>query len=118
MDPDRALVDRAVAGDLAAFETLVERHRDVVFRVAARAVGRDEAEDVCQDAFLRAFHRLPSFRREAPFRVWLLRITHNAALNHLARRRPEPVQIDEQPLLGRCLGIAVRTVAHAGSSQS
>src|SRR5215213_2324192 len=92
MDPDRALVDRAVAGDLADFEALVERHRDVVFRVAARTVGRDEAEDVCQDAFLRAFHRLPSFRREAPFRTWLLRITHNAALNHLARRRPEPVE--------------------------
>ena len=92
MDPDRELVDRAFAGELAAFETLVERHRDVVFRVAARVVGPDEAEDVCQDAFLRAFHRLPSFRREAPFRAWLLRITHNAALNHLARRRPEPVE--------------------------
>ena len=78
-------------GDLAAFERLVERHRDVVVRVASRIVGDDEAEDVSQDAFLRAFHRLDRFRGDAPFRSWLLRITHNAALDQLARRRPEPV---------------------------
>ena len=91
MDPDRELVDRTLAGDLTAFETLVERHRDVVYRVAARTVGPAEAEDVSQDVFLRAFHRLRGFRGDAPFRAWLLRITHNVALNQAARRRPEPV---------------------------
>jgi RNA polymerase sigma-70 factor (ECF subfamily) len=90
MDPDRELVERARTGDLAAFEELVERHRAVVYRVGARMVGPAEAEDISQDAFLRAFHRLPSFRGDAPFRAWLLRITQNAALNHQARRRPEP----------------------------
>lgn len=110
MDPDRELVDRALAGDLAAFETLVERHRDVVFRVAARTVGPAEAEDVSQDAFLRAFHRLSSFRREAPFRAWLLRITHNAALNHLALRRPEPVGSVE-PLVETSAAEGARTPA-------
>lgn len=99
MDADGELVDRALAGDLSAFERLVERHRDVVFRVAARIVGREEAEDVSQDAFLRAFHRLSAFRGDAPFRVWLLRITRNAALNHQARRRAEPVESVE-PLVG------------------
>ena len=99
MDADGELVDRALAGDLSAFECLVERHRDVVFRVAARIVGREEAEDVSQDAFLRAFHRLSAFRGDAPFRVWLLRITRNAALNHQARRRAEPVESVE-PLVG------------------
>ena len=87
-----------LAGELAAFETLVERHRDVVFRVAARIVGRAEAEDVSQDAFLRAFHRLSAFRGDASFRVWLLRITRNAALDERARRRAEPVDSLE-PLL-------------------
>jgi RNA polymerase sigma-70 factor (ECF subfamily) len=91
MDPDRELVDRTLAGEIAAFETLVERHREVVYRVAARTVGTDDADDVSQDAFLRAYHRLASFRGEAPFRAWLLRVTHNAALNHQARRTPEPV---------------------------
>ena len=66
-------------------------------------VGTGEAEDVSQDAFLRAFHRLEQFRGQAPFRAWLLRIAHNAALDHLARRRPEPVDPD--------------TVEHAASAQ-
>lgn len=88
---DRRLVGRAVEGDLGAFEELVERHRDVVTRVAGRIASADDAEDVSQDAFLRAFHRLERFRGEAPFRAWLLRIAHNAALDHLRRRRPEPL---------------------------
>jgi RNA polymerase sigma-70 factor (ECF subfamily) len=88
---DAMLATRAADGDMAAFELLVERHREVVHRVARRFVGAAEAEDVSQDAFLRAFHRLHGFRQEAPFRSWLLRITHNAALDHLARRGAEPV---------------------------
>jgi len=86
------LAARAADGDLGAFERLVERHRGVVHRVARRFVGADDAEDVSQDAFLRAFHRLRGFRGDAPFRAWLLRITHNAALDHVARRRAEPVE--------------------------
>ena len=88
---DADLVRRTTRGDLTAFEQLVDRHRPVVMRVAARMVGSGDAEDVSQDAFLRAFHRLEHFRGEAPFRSWLLRITHNAALDHLGRRRAEPV---------------------------
>jgi RNA polymerase sigma-70 factor (ECF subfamily) len=90
VDPDRELIERAMAGDTAAFGQIVERHREVVFRVAARIVGRDDAQDVSQDAFLRAFHRLDRFRGQGSFRAWLLQITHNTALNALARRRPEP----------------------------
>jgi RNA polymerase sigma-70 factor (ECF subfamily) len=90
-DPDRELVERTRRGELSAFGELVERHADVVFRVAARVVGPDEAQDISQDAFLRAFHRLSSFRGTALFRSWLLQITHNAALNALARKRPAPV---------------------------
>ena len=88
---DAGLVQRARGGELSAFERLVDRHRPVVIRVAARIVGSGEAEDVSQDAFLRAFHRLDHFRGDAPFRSWLLRITHNAALDHVRRRRAEPV---------------------------
>jgi RNA polymerase sigma-70 factor (ECF subfamily) len=88
---DAGLVRRTSRGDLSAFEELVDRHRPVVIRVAARIVGSEDAEDVSQDAFLRAFHRLDRFRGDAPFRSWLLRITHNAALDHLGRRRAEPV---------------------------
>jgi RNA polymerase sigma-70 factor (ECF subfamily) len=89
--PDADLVRRTGEGELSAFEQLVDRHRPLVVRVASRIVGADDAEDVSQDAFLRAFHRLEHFRGDAPFRAWLLRITHNAALDHLARRRADPV---------------------------
>jgi RNA polymerase sigma-70 factor, ECF subfamily len=88
---DAELVRRTTRGELAAFEELVDRHRPVVVRVAAGIVGAEDAEDVSQDAFLRAFHRLERFRGDAPFRSWLLRIAHNAALDHVARRRAEPV---------------------------
>lgn len=91
MDSDDALIARSRRGDLRAFEMLVERHRDVVFRVAARVVGPEDAHDVSQDAFLRAFHRLSSFRGDASFRAWLLQITHHAALSTLQRRRRHPV---------------------------
>jgi RNA polymerase sigma-70 factor, ECF subfamily len=89
-DPDRALVERTLAGDLGAFETLVERHQGVAYRIAARIAGPDEAEDITQDAFLRAFHRLSRFRAEGSFRAWLLQIVHNTALNVRAGRRSEP----------------------------
>jgi len=90
MEPDETLIERTLQGDLSAFEELVERHRGIVFRVAARIVGFDDAEDVSQDAFLRAFHRLDQYRGTATFRTWLLQITQNTALNTLAwaRRRP------------------------------
>ena len=90
-DPDRELVRRTLAGDSGAFGELVERHEAVAHRVARRIVGPDEADDVTQDSFLRAFHRLDRFRAESPFRAWLLQIVHNTALNALQRRRPEPV---------------------------
>jgi RNA polymerase sigma-70 factor (ECF subfamily) len=88
---DEELVGRIRTGDLPSFDRLVERHRDVVYRVAARIVGPDDAADVSQDAFLRAFHRLDQLAGGASFRGWLLQITHNAAVSHVERRRPEPV---------------------------
>ena len=92
VDPDRELVVRSVAGDLSAFEALIRRHEDVANRIAARIAGPNDAEDVTQDAFLRAFHRLRAFRGEGEFRAWLLQIVHNTALNARARRGPEPIE--------------------------
>ena len=89
-DTDGRLIERTLAGDLSAFEDLVRRHRAIVFRVASRIVGLDNADDVSQDVFLRAFHRLDRFRGDAPFRTWLLQITQNAALSSLARSKGAP----------------------------
>src|SRR3954462_5514916 len=99
MEPsDQQLVQAALSGELRSFEILVERHRDVVLRVAARIVGDDDAEDVAQDAFLRAYHRLRPRRGEAPFRAWLLHIARNSALDALAGRRVPAMPLDESAL--------------------
>jgi len=93
---DEELVRAALSGDLQAFERLVDRHRDVVLRVPARIAGDDDAEDVAQDAFLRAYHRLARWRGEGAFRTWLLHIAHNSALDAVAGRRVEPMPLEEK----------------------
>src|SRR4051794_29117370 len=93
--PDDQLVRATLAGDLQAFERLVERHRDLVLRVAARLVGDDESEDVAQDAFLRAYHRLARWRGDGSFRTWLLHIAHNSAIDALNARRIASLPLDE-----------------------
>lgn len=80
---DAELVEQARAGDATAFGVLVERYQHVVFRTALAVVGRrDEAEEVAQDAFLRAYRRLDGFRGEASLKTWLLAITWRQALSH------------------------------------
>ena len=83
--PDSDLLELEPAEQLAA---LTRRHADAVYRVA-RSVTRDPdlAEDVAQDALLKAWQALPSYRGDAPLKNWLLRITHNTAISALRRRR-------------------------------
>lgn len=90
VEQDRHSVERARAGDTGAFGGLVERHQDVVHRVAARVVGHHDADDVAQEAFLRAFNRLQQYRGDSSFRSWLLQITYNTAIDAVKRQRPEP----------------------------
>jgi len=82
------LVDGAAAGNRDARRALFERYRDVAFHVALRITRREEdALDVVQDSFIRAFERLGEFQREAGFRTWLLRIVSNRALDLLRSRK-------------------------------
>lgn len=82
------LVERAAAGDREARRALFEHYRDVAYGVALRVTGRPEdALDVVQDAFIRAFERLANFQYEAGFQTWLLRIVSNRALDLLRARR-------------------------------
>jgi RNA polymerase sigma-70 factor, ECF subfamily len=74
----------------------VRRHQAVAYRVALRIAGPDDADDVTQDAFLRAFHRLADFRGEGAFRAWLLQIVRNTALNAVESRRTEPHEAIEE----------------------
>lgn len=88
MPPDAELVRQAQAGDLTAFETLVQRHERPVFSLALRILRHEQdAEDVTQQAFLSALEHLPEFRGEASFATWLRRIATHAALKVIRKRK-------------------------------
>jgi RNA polymerase sigma-70 factor (ECF subfamily) len=84
---ERALIQRCIAGDAAAFEPLVEKYRQRVWRLAYQVLhDREEAWDVAQEAFVRAFHSLSSFRGQSAFYTWLFRITVNVATDRHRQR--------------------------------
>ncbi|MBN1145911.1 MAG: sigma-70 family RNA polymerase sigma factor, partial [Anaerolineales bacterium] len=84
------LVQRARRGDTDAFAELLRAHQDFAYNLALRALGDPhEAEDVAQEAFVRAWQALPRFRGDARFRTWLYRIVANLCYNRLPRLRRE-----------------------------
>src|SRR5574342_612868 len=93
-----ALVQAAKGGDIGAFEELVKRYDRNVFRIAQHITqNREDAEDVVQDAFLKAYGNLGQFQGQSKFYTWLVRIAVNEALMKLRRRRPERmVSLDEE----------------------
>src|SRR5256714_5976269 len=92
------LVQAAKSGDVSAFEELVKRYDRNVFRIAQHITqNREDAEDVVQDAFLKAYQNLGQFQGQSKFYTWLVRIAVNEALMKLRRRRPERmVSLDEE----------------------
>jgi RNA polymerase sigma-70 factor (ECF subfamily) len=98
------LIDRAVDGDAAAQRALYDSHVDRVYRLAYRVAGdEDLARDFTQEAFIRAFDRLPSFRRQSTFGTWLYTITMSVALNGIRsvrRIRTREVGLEGAELLG------------------
>jgi len=91
------LVQAAKGGDVSSFEELVRRYDRNVFRIAQHITqNREDAEDVVQDAFLKAYTNLAQFQGQSKFYTWLVRIAVNEALMKLRRRRPERmVSLDE-----------------------
>src|SRR5436853_7296692 len=95
---EMALVNAAKAGDVTAFEELVRRYDRNVFRIAQHITqNREDAEDVVQDAFFKAYSNLAQFQGQSKFYTWLVRIAVSEARMKLRRRRPErTVSLDEE----------------------
>jgi RNA polymerase sigma-70 factor (ECF subfamily) len=95
--PDVALVERVRAGDIAAYDTLVHKYERQIFRIAQHITqNREDAEDVMQDAFVKAFEKLDQFQGNSKFYTWLVRIAVNESLMRLRKRRTgKMVSIDE-----------------------
>jgi RNA polymerase sigma-70 factor (ECF subfamily) len=91
MDPDRALIERAQAGDASAFRQIFVSHRNDVARVVFRMIGPSaDIEDVVQEVFLHVYRSLKSFRGESRFSTWLYRLAVNVTRMHLRSARSRP----------------------------
>src|SRR5881398_3671933 len=89
-ESDAIAVERTLAGDREAFRVLVERHSQSVFRLAYRMTGNQhDAEEVVQEAFLRAYQKLEQFAEKANFGTWVYRIAANYAIDRMRQRRTE-----------------------------
>lgn len=93
---DRTVIDEILAGNPRAYASLVDRYKDRALTMAARLVGdRGEAEELVQDAFVRAYRSLERFRREAAFGTWYYRILYNLCMSAMSRKRERPRQFTE-----------------------
>jgi RNA polymerase sigma-70 factor, ECF subfamily len=89
---DEELVARSMGGDLDSFNQLVLRWERPIYALAYRVIGREEdARDVCQETFLRAFRALKGFKGQAKFSSWLYRITLNLCRDWIRRERRQPI---------------------------
>jgi RNA polymerase sigma-70 factor (ECF subfamily) len=96
--PDVALVERARAGDNSAFEQLVRQYDRQIFRVAQHITqNREDAEDITQDVFLKAYNKLNQFQGNSKFSTWLTRIAVNESLMRLRKRKTSrTVSMDQE----------------------
>ena len=90
-DTDQQLVERVLDGNKNAFDLLVLRYQNRVAAMVARIIrDQKEVEDVCQEAFIKAYKALPLFRGDSAFYTWLYRIAINTAKNHIVSRGRRP----------------------------
>src|SRR5918998_2975536 len=104
---DRGLVPRASRGDVEAFRQLVLEHSGLVYRLASRMLGREEAQDASQEVWVRVWRYIGTFREDSAFTTWLHRITVNTCLSFRqreARRGEREYSGDEMPYLSEPSG--------------
>lgn len=84
--PDQFLIDKTIHGDTRAFGLLIEKYQDYIFTVVYRMLKvKEEAEEIAQDTFLKAYEALPTFRGESKFSTWLYRIAYRKALDRIRK---------------------------------
>jgi RNA polymerase sigma-70 factor (ECF subfamily) len=97
-ETDKYYIGQVLYGKINAFSHLVDRHKDRAYNLAFRICGNpEEAEEVAQDAFLKAFRSLKSFRMKSSFATWLYRIVYNTAISLVRNRRRGVLSLEEFP---------------------
>jgi RNA polymerase sigma-70 factor (ECF subfamily) len=95
-DTDGELVERYLTGDTAAFDEIMVRYERQIYRICYRFVeNREDALDLAQDVFIKAFEHLATFRRESSLKTWLYRIAMNHCINHVKKHSQEFVEVTE-----------------------
>lgn len=98
---DLALITAVLNGNTAVYSDLVKRHQRFVFTLALRFTkNREDAEEVAQDCFIKAYRALGTFKQTSKFSTWLYTITYTSAMTHLRKKKPETVSLndDENPV--------------------
>lgn len=114
---DAELVAQCLAGETAAFDVLVERHRRQVYQVCYRFTGNHEdASDLAQDVLLRAYRALRTFKGNSAFSTWLYRVAVNVCLNRKALKRLPTEPIDRREFTDRHTDAADRQVIRKESA--
>ena len=94
---DEYYISQVLQGDKQSFAYLVDKHKHMVFTVALRIVrNREDAEEIAQDAFVKAFQSLETFKRESKFSTWLYKIAYNASISKTRKKKVEtaPIEVD------------------------
>lgn len=94
---DSELIAEVLAGKQAAYAEIIQRHKSYVFTLALRmAKNREDAEEIAQDCFVKAYRSLAGFQQNSKFSTWLYRIVFNTAMTYLRKKRLETDSIDEE----------------------
>ncbi|HEY9533431.1 MAG TPA: sigma-70 family RNA polymerase sigma factor [Mucilaginibacter sp.] len=94
---DIELINKTIAGDQSAYADLVKRHQRFVFTLAMRFTkSREDAEEVAQDCFVKAYRSLDSFKKESKFSTWLYTIAYTTAMTSLRKKRLDTASIDDE----------------------
>lgn len=97
-DREKLLLEKAKAGDVAAFEELIENYQKKIFNIAFRIVGNyDDANDLAQEVLIRIYKSIGSFKEQSSFSTWIYRITTNVCLDDIRKRKNRKVvSLDEE----------------------
>ncbi len=95
---DITYIEQVLAGNLNAYSHLVDRHKDRAFNLALRICGNtEEAEEITQDSFLKAFRSLSSFKMKSSFSTWLYRIVYNSSISNVRGRKNRVLSLEDFP---------------------
>ncbi|TWR30533.1 sigma-70 family RNA polymerase sigma factor [Mucilaginibacter pallidiroseus] len=116
---DTELIEQTLAGNQSAYADLVKRHQRFVFTLAMRfAKGREDAEEIAQDCFIKAYKSLSSFQQQSKFSTWLYSIVYTTSMTFLRKKRVDTTSIDDEATFIQIEGRASGFDEHSADNRS